>query len=79
MAIFKDQPEITFSYDAATDIVTICGTRFTGDFFRTQSPWGVGHIIEIVEQDDGVLTIRRFPGLEEFIRGERDAARDRDA
>ena len=57
-----------------SDIVTINGIRYSGALFESCSAFGVGQLIEIVSVDDGLLTVRRFPDLERFLKQEREEA-----
>jgi len=65
------------SYDSENDIVTIEGTRYSGDIFRNfgQSGLGVGRIVEIIEAKDGMIVLRNHVGLGKWLNDERESAR----
>lgn len=53
-------------YDALHDIYTIQGMKFSGEVFR-HFRQSIGEKFEIVDTDDGTVTLRRITGYEFFI------------
>ena len=59
---------LSFSYDAFTDIMTIDGAEYSGEFFRTLGEKGlaIGDFFRVENRRDGVITIRRFTDKAEY-------------
>ena len=53
-------------YDAVYDIYTIQGMKFSGEIFR-HFRQSIGEKFEIVDTDDGTVTLRRIQGYEFFV------------
>jgi hypothetical protein len=48
------------SYDPDKDQITIEGIHYSGSMFRDLGGFPIGEVIEIVEREDGVLTVKRY-------------------
>lgn len=57
---------MTISYDEKTDVVTICGQKFTGEFFRTFGYAPMGTWIRIDRDEDNKVVINR-PGHDQQV------------
>lgn len=60
----KKMAELSFSYDANKDLVTVEGMKYSGDFFRNYArenylPTGI--LFTITKRGDGVVWIKQFP------------------
>lgn len=52
------QPPLNFSYDQSTDLITIEGIKYSGDFFRMFASQAiVDQIVRVVSNKDGVIVV----------------------
>jgi hypothetical protein len=56
------KPKLHYKYDKPRDIITIEGTRYSGNFFRTLGAHGpkLGAVLQITRRDDGVLWLNEL-------------------
>ena len=56
------KPKLHYHYRRDTDVMTLEGVRYSGDFFRTIGKHGsdVGQVLQITERRDGVVELRRL-------------------
>jgi hypothetical protein len=56
------KPKLHYKYDKPNDIITIEGTRYSGNFFRTLGAHGpkIGAVLQITRRDDGVLWLNEL-------------------
>lgn len=56
------KPKLRYRYRRATDIMTVEGVRFAGEFFRTLGTHGpdVGAVLQVTERRDGVLMMKQL-------------------
>ena len=58
--------KLNFEYDEQSDVITIEGQKYAGNFFRAMDPLGLacGELFCILKRRDGVHSIRRLKEVE---------------
>lgn len=53
---------LKFEYDPRIDVLTVEGVRYSGEAFRDLALAKAGTCLQIVRNEDGVITFQMWPG-----------------